>query len=168
MQIRLIIAGGTIDKVYNELTGDLAFGDTHLNEMLKQARFEGQLIAEHILMKDSLDMTQEDRDKLAEACFDAKEDHIVVTHGLDTLIESTQTIERVLKEKHKTVVLTGAMVPYSLGTTSDALFNLGSALAFAQSLPAGVFIAMNGRYFPSDNVQKDKETGVFKERVVEH
>lgn len=166
MRTRLIIAGGTIDKVYNELTGDLAFGDTHLNEMLKQARFEGQLTIEHILMKDSLDMTQEDRDKLAGACFDAEEERIVVTHGLDTMIESAQTIQRVLKEKPKTVVMTGAVVPYSFGITSDALFNLGTALAFAQSLPAGVFVAMNGHYFSYDNVQKDSH-GVFKERVAE-
>lgn len=166
MRIRLIIAGGTIDKVYNELTGDLAFGDTHLTQMLKQARYEDQMTIEHILMKDSLDMTQEDRDKLAEACFDASEERIVVTHGLDTMIESAQTILRALKDKPKTVVLTGAVVPYSFGTTSDALFNLGTALAFAQALPSGVYVAMNGRYFSSDNVQKDKQS-VFKERVLE-
>ena len=163
MNLRLIIAGGTIDKQFNQVTGDLAFGDTHLNEMLKQARFEGQLTIEHILMKDSSDMTQEDRDKLAEACLDAKENNIAVTHGLDTMIESAQTIARVLKDKPKTVVLTGAMVPYSFGITSDALFNLGTALAFAQSLPAGVFIGMNGRYFSSDNVQRDLAVGSFKE-----
>ncbi len=162
MQLRLIIAGGTIDKTYNEVTGDLAFGDTHLNKMLKQARFEGHLTIEHILMKDSLDMTQEDRDKLAEACFDAKEDNIIVTHGLDTMIESANTIDSLLSHKTKTVVMTGAVVPYSLGISSDALFNLGTALAFAQSLPPGVFVAMNGRYFRCDNVRKDKSS-VFKE-----
>ncbi len=163
MHIRFIIAGGTIDKTYNDLTGDLAFGDTHLNQMLKQARFDGQLTTEHILMKDSLDMTQEDRDKLAEACFDAKEDKIVVTHGLDTMIESAQTIELVLRDKAKTVVMTGAMVPYSLGASSDALFNLGTALAFVQSLQPGVFIAMNGHFFRSDQVHRDKD-GAFKAR----
>jgi L-asparaginase len=161
MKMRLIIAGGTIDKQFNQVTGDLAFGDTHLNEMLAQARFAGDLTIEHILMKDSLDMTQEDRDKLAEACKDASEDKIVVTHGLDTMIESAGTIARVLADGPKTVVLTGAMVPYSLGMTSDALFNLGTAFAFVQSLPAGVFVAMNGHYFPSDKVKRDNDKGTF-------
>ena len=160
--IRLIIAGGTIDKQFNQVTGDLAFGDTHLNEMIKQARYEGDLTIEHILMKDSLDMTQDDRDKLAEACLDASEKRLVVTHGLDTMIESARTIALALVSAPKTVVLTGAMVPYSLGMSSDALFNLGTALAFAQSLPAGVYIAMNGRYFPSDQVQRDTEKGTFQ------
>ncbi len=162
MKLRLIIAGGTIDKQFNQVTGDLAFGDTHLNEMLKQARFEGELTIEHILMKDSLDMTQGDRDKLAEACQDAPETKIVVTHGLDTMIESARTIDKALDGKEKTVVLTGAMVPYSLGMSSDALFNLGTALAFAQSLPAGVYVGMNGHYFASDNVARDTAKGSFK------
>lgn len=162
MKLRLIIAGGTIDKQFNQVTGDLAFGDTHLNEMLQQARFEGELTIEHILMKDSLDMTQEDRDKLAEACSDAVEDNLVVTHGLDTMIETAQTIAGAMDGRPKTVVMTGAMVPYSVGMTSDALFNLGTALAFAQSLKPGVYVAMNGHSFASDNVSRDTERGGFK------
>lgn len=161
MKLRLIIAGGTIDKQFNQVTGDLAFGDTHLSEMLKQARFEGDMTIEHILMKDSLDMTTEDRSMLAEACVDAAEGNIVVTHGLDTMIESAQAIAALLKNTPKTVVLTGAMVPYSLGMASDALFNLGTSLAFAQSLPTGVYVAMNGHYFASDNVGRDIDRGTF-------
>jgi L-asparaginase len=166
MKLRLIIAGGTIDKQFNQVTGDLAFGDTHLNEMLAQARFEGELTIEHILMKDSLDMTQEDRDKLAEACLDASEERIIVTHGLDTMIESSQTIAKALLGKAKTVILTGAMVPYSFGMTSDALFNLGTALAYAQSLSEGVYVAMNGHFFASDNIARDTTTGLFHERII--
>ena len=161
MNIRLIIAGGTIDKQFNQVTGDLAFGDTHLSEMLKQARFEDELTIEHILMKDSLDMTAADRDMLAEACADAPESSIVVTHGLDTMIESARTIALLLKGSPKTVILTGAMVPYSFGMTSDALFNLGTSLAFAQSLKVGVYVAMNGHYFASDTVSRDTQRGTF-------
>jgi L-asparaginase len=132
MSIRLIIAGGSIDKAYDELTGDLAFGDTQLNKMLEQARFKGQLAVEHLLMKHSYDMTEDDYQKLAEACVDAKEDRIVVTHGTITMIKSAEIVEKALEENSKTVVFTGARIPYSLGQTSDALFNLGTALAFVR------------------------------------
>ena len=163
MRIRLLIAGGSIDKAYNELTGDLAFGDTQLNKMVEQARFKGDLVVEHLLMKHSYDMTQKDYDMLAGACVDAQEDHIVVTHGTITMVQSAQNIAKALKGKSKTIVLTGARIPYSLGNTSDALFNLGTALAFVQALPSGVYVAMNGQAFPCDNVQRDGASGVFQE-----
>lgn len=162
MRMRMIIAGGGMYKTYNEVTGGLAFGEVRPDEMLKQARFSGSLVIERILMKDSWDMTAVDRERLVRACLNAPEDRMVVTHGTAEMVESAQLIAQSLKEP-KTVVLTGARIPHSLATISDALFNLGTALAFAQSLPPGVYIAMNGRYFTSDNAQRDKVTGMFKE-----
>ena len=161
--LRLIITGGTIDKKYNPLTGEMGFADTHIPAILNQARvFGGRIVLEKLMMKDSLDMTDSDREAIANAVITAKEDKMVITHGTDTMVQTGRTIcAREIGDK--TVVLTGAMIPYSLGVESDAQFNLGTALAYAEVLPSGVYVAMNGRHFDIDNVTKDTSLGVFTE-----
>jgi L-asparaginase len=160
MSIRIFITGGTFDKEYNELDGRLFFKDTHLPEMLKLGRCKVDVDIRTLMLVDSLDMTDTDRQLIVEQCKKCKEDRIVITHGTDTMQETAQVLGKAVTGK--TVVLTGAMVPYKFGS-SDGLFNLGSALAFAQTLPAGVYIAMNGRYFSWDNVKKNKKLGEFEE-----
>lgn len=160
MAIRIFITGGTFDKEYNELNGQLYFKDTHLHELLDMGRSLVPVEIRTLMMIDSLEMTDEDRELIAHQCNHCEEDKIVITHGTDTMAETAIMLAQ--KVKNKTVVLTGAMIPIKFGS-SDGLFNLGSALAFAQSLPQGVYIAMNGRYFNWDNVRKNKETGVFEE-----
>ena len=160
MSIRIFITGGTFDKEYNELNGQLYFKDTHLQELLNLGRSQVQVEIRTLMMIDSLEMTDHDRELIAHQCNSCEEDKIVITHGTDTMAETAQMLAA--EVKNKTVVLTGAMIPIKFGS-SDGLFNLGSALAFAQTLAAGVYVAMNGRYFHWDNVRKNKETGVFEE-----
>ena len=160
MAIRIFITGGTFDKEYNELNGQLYFKDTHLQELLNMGRSLVAVEIRTLMMIDSLEMTDGDRELIAHQCNSCEENKIVITHGTDTMAETAQMLAA--KVKNKTVVLTGAMIPIKFGS-SDGLFNLGSALAFAQTLPAGVYVAMNGRYFHWDNVRKNKETGVFEE-----
>ena len=160
MAVRIFITGGTFDKEYNEITGQLFFKDTHMPELLEKGRCRVPVEVRTLMMIDSLEMTDGDRSLIAHQCQGCEETRIVVTHGTDTMSETARYLaERV---KDKTIVLTGAMIPIKFGS-SDGLFNLGSALAFAQSLPHGVYVAMNGRYFHWDNVRKNKETGVFEE-----
>jgi L-asparaginase len=160
--IRLFVTGGTFDKQYNELTGTLAFKDTHVVEMLRLGRCRLDVSVRTLMMIDSLDMTDVDRRLIVSACRDAAEDRIVVTHGTDTMVETARALAAGMAATNiKTIVLTGAMVPYAFGS-SDGLFNLGSALSFAQVLPAGVYVAMNGRCFAWDRVRKNRETGVFE------
>lgn len=160
MEILILVTGGTFDKEYNELTGELFFKDTHINEMLNLGRNLVNTSIHTIMMKDSLHMTDADRRLIATFCADAKQDHIIITHGTDTMAETARYIAKEIPGK--TIILTGAMVPYKFGS-SDGLFNLGSAMAFVQTLPAGVYIAMNGKCFHADNVRKNKEDGVFEE-----
>jgi len=160
MIIKLLITGGTFDKEYNELNGELFFRKTHLHEMLALGRSRVRVKAQTLMMIDSLFMTAAHRKKILAACRRAKENHIVITHGTDTMPETARVLGRALPGK--TVVLTGAMVPYKFGS-SDGMFNLGSALSFAQVLPPGVYIAMNGRYFNWNNVRKNKTKGEFEE-----
>jgi L-asparaginase len=160
MSIRIFITGGTFDKEYNELNGELFFKDTHIPELLKLGRSRVAINVRTLMMIDSLEMTDNDRDLIADNCIKSGEDKIIITHGTDTMAETAKVLAE--KIKNKTIVLTGAMVPYKFGS-SDGLFNMGSALAFVQSLPHGVYIAMNGRYFHWDNVKKNKQTGEFEE-----
>ena len=160
MSIRIFITGGTFDKEYNELNGQLYFKDTHLNELLTMGRNLVPVEIRTLMMIDSLEMTDHDRELIAHQCNNCDEARIVITHGTDTMAETAKVLAE--KIKNKTVVLTGAMIPIKFGS-SDGLFNLGSALAFAQSLPPGIYVAMNGRYFNWNNVRKNKETGVFEE-----
>lgn len=158
--IRVLITGGTFDKEYDELTGRLYFKDSHVAEMLKLGRCKLDLEIRTLMMVDSLEMTHADRDLIVRQCEDAPEKRIVITHGTDTM----ETTARALTERvrGKTIVLTGAMVPYKFGS-SDGLFNLGGALAFVQTLEPGVYIAMNGRYFAAQRVRKNRQTGIFEE-----
>jgi L-asparaginase len=160
MRIRILVTGGTFDKEYDELTGRLYFRDTHVDEMLRRGRSRLDLTVETVMMIDSLEMDDAGRARIVARCRDADERGIVVTHGTDTMVETARAIAAA-NIAGKTVVLTGAMVPYAFGS-SDGLFNLGSALSFVQVLPPGVYIAMNGRHFPWDGVRKNRETGVFE------
>ena len=160
MAIKIFVTGGTFDKEYNELTGQLYFKETHLQEMLNLGRNTVEVTVRTLMMIDSLLMTAEDRELIVHQCRKAEEDKIIITHGTDTM----QVTAAVLADANipKTVVLTGAMIPYKFGS-SDGFFNLGSALAFVQTLPAGVYVAMNGRYFNWDNVRKNVQTGRFEQ-----
>ena len=160
MAIRIFITGGTFDKEYNELNGELYFKDTHMQDLLAMGRCRLDTAIRTLMMIDSLEMTAEDRDLIAHQCIQCEETQIVITHGTDTMSDTARVLAE--KVKGKTIVLFGAMIPIKFGS-SDGLFNLGGALAFVQTLPAGVYIAMNGRYFPWDNVRKNRQTGMFEE-----
>jgi L-asparaginase len=161
MQIKVFVTGGTFDKEYNELDGTLFFKETHLQEMLRRGRCRLDLDIQTLMLIDSLEMSDADRDKIRESCQRCDADRIVITHGTDTMEVTAKVLGEAIADK--TVVLVGAMIPYKFGS-SDGLFNLGSALAFAQSLPHGVYVAMNGLYFTWDNVKKNKATGEFQQK----
>ncbi len=162
--IRILVTGGTFDKRYDEIRGLLSFGETQVPEMLRLGRSRVEVTIETVMMVDSLEMSATDRLKIADRCRQSEEARLVVTHGTDTMVETAAVLARSALEK--TIVLTGAMIPYAFGS-SDGLFNLGSAVAFAQVLPPGVFLAMNGRYFPWDRVRKNGESGVFEEQIAD-
>ena len=162
MSIRIFVTGGTFDKEYNELTGQLYFKDSHLPEMLELGRCLVPVDIRTLMMIDSLEMTQIDRELIARHCMEADEDQIIITHGTDTMADTARVLSDLVKDK--TVVLTGAMIPYKFGS-SDGLFNLGSAMAFVQTLDNGVYVAMNGRCFKANNVRKNRQTGEFEEVV---
>lgn len=159
--IRIFVTGGTFDKEYNELDGTLFFQETHLPEMLRLGRCLLKLDVRTLMMIDSLEMSAADRLLVAQQCRKAAASRIVITHGTDTMTETAAVLAQ--EGLRKTIVLTGAMIPYKFGS-SDGLFNLGSALAFVQTLPHGVYVAMNGRCFPWDRVHKNHEKGIFEER----
>jgi L-asparaginase len=160
MAIRVFVTGGTFDKTYDEIQGKLQFKDTHLGEMLRLARCRVEVQVRTLMMVDSLDMTDADRKIIVESCRSCPETSLVITHGTDTMAETAKVLHAAALGK--TVVITGAMVPYAFGS-SDGLFNLGSALSFAQVLPPGVYVAMNGRCFPGERVRKNRDSGVFEE-----
>jgi len=159
MSVKIFITGGTFDKEYDEINGKLFFKDTHMREMLDLGRAKIDVKIRTLMMIDSLEMSKEDRNLIVENCRNSEEQQIIITHGTDTMAETGKIIAK--SKLNKTIVLTGAMIPYKFGS-SDGLFNLGSALGFVQSLPPGVYIAMNGRCFDYDKVGKNKETGVFE------
>ena len=159
-QIQIFVTGGTFDKEYNELTGELFFQKTHIADMLRLGRCRLEADVETLMMIDSLQMTEADRELVVERCLESAARRIVVTHGTDTMeITATALGQRITD---KTIVLTGAMVPYTFGS-SDGLFNLGTAIAFVQTLPPGVYVAMNGRCLPWHSARKNRELGVFEE-----
>ncbi|MDD4888697.1 MAG: asparaginase domain-containing protein [Phycisphaerae bacterium] len=161
MKLRIFVTGGTFDKEYNELTGELFFKDTHIAEILGLGRCRVHAEVRTLMMVDSLDMTDADRALIVDQCLKCPLDRIVVTHGTDTMDVTAKALGESVTGK--TIVLTGAMVPFKFGS-SDGLFNLGSAVAFAQTLPHGVYVAMNGRCFTWDNVRKNRVKGEFEER----
>jgi L-asparaginase len=158
-RIKIFITGGTFDKEYNELNGSLFFRKTHLPEMLKFGRCRLSIKTETLMMIDSLDMKNKDRELIFSKILNSEEDRILISHGTDTMVETAKFISSRIKDK--TIVLFGAMIPYRFGS-SDGFLNLGSALAFVQTLPRGVYIAMNGRYFKGDNCRKNKNKGEFE------
>jgi L-asparaginase len=158
--IRILVTGGTFDKQYDELTGRLFFRETHVPEMLRLGRSRLEVQLETVMMVDSLDMSDADRALIVARCSAAPERSVLITHGTDTMVETGRALAAA-KIAGKTIVLTGAMVPYAFGS-SDGLFNLGSALSFVQVLAPGVYIAMNGQHFRWDMVRKNTTTGVFE------
>ena len=160
MPVRILITGGTFDKEYDEITGKLYFKDTHMQEILDLGRSKLEVKIRTLMLLDSLEMTDHDRDVILDNCRRVSENQIVITHGTDTMTDTGKVIANAKLEK--TIILTGAMIPYKFGS-SDGLFNFGGALAFAQAFPHGVYIAMNGRYFDWDKVEKNKKTGVFED-----
>ena len=159
MAIRIFVCGGTFDKQYDEINGRLFFKTTHVPEMLRLGRSRVAVHVDTLMMVDSLDMRDEDRDRIARACRECPETRIVITHGTDTMVETAAVLARGVPDK--TLVLTGAMIPYAFGS-SDGLFNLGSALSFAQVLASGVYVAMNGTAFAWNRVRKNRQSGVFE------
>ena len=158
MSLRIFVTGGTFDKEYDEITGNLFFKKTHLREMLDLGRAKIGINISTLMMKDSLEMDKNDRSIVVDNCSKSIESNIIITHGTDTMIDTATSIANA--KLNKTIVLTGAMIPYKFGS-SDGLFNLGAAIGFVQSLPNGVYIAMNGKYFHYDRVKKNKEIGEF-------
>jgi L-asparaginase len=158
--IRILITGGTIDKEYDPLTGELTFAKSHLSNMLNQVRCKVRVVLEEVMLKDSLQMMSEDREEILKKCINCLEDKIIVTHGTDTVVETARVLGK--NVKGKTIVLVGAMIPYAFGA-SDALFNLGFAFSAVQALQQGVYITMNGKIFTWDNVRKNKESSEFEE-----
>ncbi len=157
--IKLFVTGGTFDKEYNELNGRLFFKHSHVSEMLKLGRSLLDIHVETLMMQDSLEMSDSQRNYILQRCVEEKCSEIVITHGTDTLTETARLLGENITDK--TIVLTGAMIPYCF-SSSDGLFNLGSALSFVQVLPAGVYVAMNGQYFPWNNVRKNRRQGIFE------
>ena len=160
MRIRILVTGGTFDKEYDELTGRLFFRETHLPEMLRRGRCLLEVTTDTVMMIDSLDLDDEGRGRIVERARSCEESAVVITHGTDTMVETARALAAAGIQS-KTIVLTGAMVPYAFGS-SDGLFNLGSALSFAQVLPPGVYVAMNGQQFRWDRVRKNTASGCFE------
>ena len=159
MGIKLIITGGTIDKIYNQSSGNVEFVDTHFPEMLKRAKVEVEINSEVLMLLDSLDMSDSDRELIVKHCIECEESLVLITHGTDTMCDTAKLLGE--KVKGKTIVLFGAMIPYTVGN-SDALFNLGCALGSVQLLTPGVYVAMNGRVLPWSDVQKNRDLGIFQ------
>jgi L-asparaginase len=159
--IQIFVTGGTFDKEYNYITGELYFKDTHLKEMLARGRCTIDFDVKTLMMIDSLKMTDADRQIISYSCQNCDSDKILLTHGTDTMVKTAGVLAAA--KIPKTIIITGAMVPYAFGTSSDGFFNLGSALAFAQSLPHGVYVVMNGRFFNWHQVKKNTQTGNFEE-----
>ena len=160
--IQILITGGTFDKSYNHISGDLFFEKTHIPEMLERSKCRLNVDVKTLMMIDSLEMTKKDIEKIIDECKKTKSSRIVITHGTDTMVNTAKKIAE--KIKNKTIVLTGAMIPYAFGSSSDGFFNLGSALSFVQTLKNGVYIAINGQYFDYEKVEKNKLKGYFEKK----
>ena len=157
--IKIFATGGTFDKEFNEINGELYFKETNLYELLELGRSQLDVKIETLMMIDSLKMSKDDRKYIINKCKNEKTDRIIITHGTDTMVETAKLLAEKITDK--TVIFTGAMIPIKFGS-SDGLFNLGSALSFVQTLEPGVYITMNGRYFTWNNVYKNKKLGIFE------
>ncbi len=158
-KILALVTGGTFDKEYDMITGQLFFQDTHLPDIFNRGRCTLDITVRTLMMIDSLEMTEQDREIIAQNCIKSDSEHIIITHGTDTMVETAKLLAE--KNIEKTIVLLGAMIPYTFGMSSDGFFNLGAALAFVQTMPKGVYIAMHGECFNWDDVRKNRETGYF-------
>lgn len=159
--ISLLVTGGTLDKDYNALNGELEFSHTHLNAMLKQANCTLDIDVKTLMLKDSLEMNEDDREQILQACIDTDANKIVITHGTDTMANTAQHLQKSHHLNEKCIVITGAMRPFKLGE-SDAIFNLGSALSAVQLANNGIYICMNAKLFKADQVIKNRQLGVFE------
>jgi L-asparaginase len=157
--IRIFVTGGTFDKEYDMINGRLYFNETNVGEMLSKGRCTVSHTVETLMMIDSLEMTDRDREKILTNCQSVIEEKIIITHGTDTMSETAEFLAKA--NLNKTIIITGAMIPYAFGS-SDGFFNLGCAIAFAQSLPIGIYVAMNGTYFNWNEVKKNRQTGYFE------
>jgi len=157
--IKIFATGGTFDKEFNEINGELFFKETNLYELLELGRSQLDVKIETLMMIDSLKMSSDDRNYIINKCKNEKTNRIIITHGTDTMVESAKLLAEKITDK--TIIFTGAMIPIKFGS-SDGLFNLGSALSFIQTLEPGIYITMNGRYFTWDNVRKNKKLGIFE------
>jgi L-asparaginase len=162
VKIQVFVTGGTFDKEYDFITGELYFKDSHLPQMFDAGRSTLDLDVKTLMMVDSLEMTDADREIIIHNCKSCKSKHVLLTHGTDKMVATAEILAQ--HKIDKTIVLTGAMIPIAFGTSSDGYFNLGSALAFVQILPPGVYIAMNGRYFNWNEVMKNRDTGYFMDK----
>ena len=161
--IKIFITGGTFDKSYDHINGKLFFEKTHLPEMIKRSKCRLEIEIETIVMKDSLDLTAKDVSMIVDSCKNEKSNRIIITHGTDTITNTAKLISN-QKLVNKTIILTGAMIPYAFGSSSDGFFNLGCALSFVQTLEPGVYITMHGEYFKYNEVEKNNEIGVFERK----
>ena len=160
--VQVFVTGGTFDKEYNYITGELYFKDTHLKEMFQRGRCGVEIDIKTLMMVDSLSLREEDQSIIIHNCRKTPASHVILTHGTDRMVDTARALAEA-NIADKTIVLTGAMIPYAFGMSSDGFFNLGSALAFVQVLPPGIYVVMNGRYFDWDRVRKNRQTGNFEE-----
>jgi len=159
--IKIFITGGTFDKSYDYINGKLFFEKTHLPEMIKRSKCNLDIKVKTIVMKDSLDLSDEDVSKIVNTCKKEQSNNIIITHGTDTMTNTARLIAE-QKLSNKTIILTGAMIPYAFGSSSDGFFNLGCALSFVQTLKPGVYITMQGEYFEWNKVKKNSKKGIFE------
>lgn len=159
MSIQVILTGGTIDKLYNPLKGELSFTKTHILAAFERGRCGVDLAIQQLFLKDSLEITDEDRALILAACQASPHQRILITHGTDTMADTARYLSAANLDK--SIVLTGAMIPLTI-SGSDGLFNLGAALVAVQCVASGVYIAMNGRIFQGDQVTKNRTLGVFE------
>ncbi len=161
MKIKFFAVGGTIDKVYFDALSTYEIGESNIEDILKHARVNFDYEIASLLKKDSLDMTDNDREVILKAIESEVIDKIVITHGTDTMVETAKALKSI---KNKTIVLTGAMEPAKF-KTSDATFNIGSAVAAVQTLSPGVYLSISGKVFSPDNVKKNRVLKKFEEKM---
>jgi len=160
MKIAILTTGGTFDKVYFDANSEFSIGEPCIPSILDEGNVTTEYRVQSILKKDSLDITQNEREIIKKAVEDCEEDRILITHGTDTMVETAKFLEDI---QNKTIILTGSMQPARFKKT-DAIFNTGFAFAAALNLDSGVYIAMSGRIFKSDNVRKNLDLGKFENK----
>ncbi|HHX34263.1 MAG TPA: asparaginase [Gammaproteobacteria bacterium] len=158
MHIHILTTGGTFDKIYHDALSEFTIGEPMAEQLLQEAGVNLSYHVDSLLKKDSLEFTDADRELLSEQVNNSPHQHILIIHGTDTMTLSAQHLDSIT---HKTVVFTGAMQPARMRQT-DAPFNLGFAIGALQCLDSGIYIAMNGQIFNTNNVQKNRHMGRFE------